>query len=378
MGGGLQGKSTWVAEAQGLLQNALGDEAASPMHWLALAQLDLDAHHVGDAVAVLREGLTHFSDDLELKLALSSALLLAGDVAGADAIVFSVSTASADEPELLLQRGMVRMRQRDFLTAQTLFRDALTAWLEAGEPLRIRTFPATGFDSERIERAMWETLMQLHDDGIQAFPTSGTLLGLTRDGGLLPFDKDWDFGLPWEQMQAAVNCLLRHGWVEYACSYGLSNPRALRQVETGLVLDLCGMTPDQTGERMLGGFWMGAAPLADDRVTVFPMLDLRKVSRGTGYVWMPVNADAWLQALYGNWREPDPDFDTVIAAHNLRDFSPLTHCYALLRIATRWQQGQRTKVLSLLRHTRKHLPDDELLLRLEQHVGRFTNVGSYG
>lgn len=83
---------------------------------------------------------------------------------------------------------------------------------------------------------------------------------------------------------------------------------------------------------------------------------------------MPVNAEAVLTALYGDWRTPDPDFDTVIGAKNLRDFSPLTHCYALLRILSRWQQGHLAKARALLLHTLKYVPDDVLLGRVQAHL----------
>ena len=365
-------------EARELLRLALNAVDASPLHCLALAQSYSDASGLTDAVSLLREGVSRFPDDLALRMALCTSLLRAGDVSGANAVVFSASVASSQEPELLVQRGVVRMRQREFAEAVVLFREALTSWLESDGPSLVRIRPSTGFDADRIECLMWTSLVQLHDEGVQAFPTSGTLLGLIREGGLLPFDKDFDFGLPWDQMSAAMQCLARHGWEEYDGSFGLSNPRAFRHVATGLVLDLCGFLPGGGGDQFLGGFWVGQFPTSEDRVTVFPVLRLQEVVRKEGVVWMPVNADAWLQALYGNWRQPDPDFDTVIAAHNLRDFSPLTHSYALLRIITRWQQGQTAKLRSLLKHTLKYLPRDDLLLRLQQHAEHSLQRDSHG
>ena len=44
-------------------------------------------------------------------------------------------------------------------------------------------------------------------------------------------------------------------------------------------------------------------------------------------VWSVTDAQAWVAALYGpDWRTPDPDFDAVIAAYNLRGFALLTQC----------------------------------------------------
>ena len=368
-----------VCRAQALWRQKLRDAAMAVLHdaiahrpaaefWLALAQFEIERHEFSHAIEILRTGLTQFPDDATLAVLMCSTCLNAGDLMAAKASIERLLDVQPDHPEALTQRGVVSMRLGYYRDAITHFREAMSVMLAQGKAPPARPCDMTGFDSEHNQALMWSTLAQLSNKGVHAFPMAGTLLGLIRDGRLLPFDKDLDFGVPWAEMALAVECLQANGWVEHCGSYGLNNPRAFRHLASGMVLDLCGLETAPGGDQMLGGFWMGRSPGTDDRVTVFPRIDLVLEQRAAGSVWMPVNAEAVLTALYGDWRTPDPDFDTVIGAKNLRDFSPLTHCYALLRILGRWQQGHLAKARALLLHTLKYVPDDVLLGRVQAHL----------
>ena len=89
------------------------------------------------------------------------------------------------------------------------------------------------------------------------------------------------------------------------------------------------------------------------------------MQRAEGFYWALANPHEWLEALYGDWRIPDHDFDTVIAAKNLRSFSALTQCFAFNRIGRKWQSGQLRKALASTRHCLRHVPEDELLQQVE-------------
>src|SRR5690606_17277503 len=61
------------------------------------------------------------------------------------------------------------------------FRAALQA--QCSTPLRLIEPPAPpAFDSDAAEQRLWKVLAQLADAGVHAFATSGTLLGLVREG----------------------------------------------------------------------------------------------------------------------------------------------------------------------------------------------------
>ena len=228
--------------------------------------------------------------------------------------------------------------------------------------------PSPAFDSVAAQARLWQVLVQLAGAGVHAFATSGTLLGLVREGALLPFDKDLDLGLPFAEMPAAIDCLLQHGWHRAAAPQGMVNPVMLHD-GNGLSLDLFGFVAEEGSGLALCGFWLQGVPADWQRVTQFPVLHLHQQRRPEGWVWAVTDPQAWLAALYGpDWRTPDPEFDTVIAAHNLRGFALLTQCYAFSRIYHAWLQGRLHKAAALTRQSLRHLPDDALLLQVQQRL----------
>ena len=254
----------------------------------------------------------------------------------------------------------------DLPAAVQHYRGALQS--QCGAPLRIEVPPQPSFDSAAAAQRLWQVLPQLASGGIHAFATAGTLLGLVREGRLLPFDKDLDIGLPFNQMQAAVTLLLGSGWQRTSAPRGMVNPVMLDDGQ-GLSLDLCGYLAETDGGPALGGFWLQGAPADWQRVTQFPVLHLHKQHPPSGTVWTVTDPEAWLAALYGpDWRIPDPDFDTVISARNLRGFAVVTQCYAFSRIYEAWLQGRLHKAAALTCQSLRHLPDDALLLQVREHL----------
>ncbi|HRK38432.1 MAG TPA: LicD family protein [Burkholderiaceae bacterium] len=57
-----------------------------------------------------------------------------------------------------------------------------------------------------------QTLVGLAQHGLTAVATGGVLLGLVREGRLLPNDKDLDVVLPMDQLNAAIPIMPTMGW----------------------------------------------------------------------------------------------------------------------------------------------------------------------
>jgi Flp pilus assembly protein TadD len=274
---------------------------------------------------------------------------------------------SPDHLDALVGYGVVCRSVSQLPLAITYFRKALAARLLQPSQL-LKQAHRQSFSSTQNESLMWKALTQLAAAGVHAFATSGTLLGLQREGGLLSFDKDIDFGLPFVEHEKARAYLLNHGWQENISNYGLINPRAYQHIATGLSLDLFGFKVEAETGITLGGLWLKDAPPDWSRVTEHPTIQLHCVPGPQGPVWALNDPHAWLEAVYGDWRTPDPNFDTVIAAKNLRGFSLLTQCYAFSRILESWQNGDLKKALSTTSHSRHHLPDDALLQQVQMHL----------
>ncbi|WP_423821810.1 tetratricopeptide repeat protein [Salinisphaera sp. SPP-AMP-43] len=286
----------------------------------------------------------------------------------AHSLIEKALSLSEEHPAAHFAYGNLLQKQGDLPNAVKHLRAALKFKLanpvNPGEP----PAPTHGFNKAETEELMWSTLSVLARSGIHAFASYGTLLGIIREGGLLPFDKDIDFGLPHSEMDRAAECLKNNGWVEAGNSF-LINPRAFVHLLTGVTLDLSGFVVDSKTGETFTGFWMTSIPYEWARNTRYDEIRLRKrLSPANDPLWELENPEAWLESIYGDWRTPDPDFDTVIAAKNLYSFSLLTQTYAFARIYSKWQNGQIRKALALARHTQRHLSGDRLLSDIEAYL----------
>ena len=222
------------------------------------------------------------------------------------------------------------------------------------------------FNSAENKQVLWQVLVDLKKQNIHAFPTAGTLLGLIREGDLLAGDKDIDLALLYEEIDDAVKILEANGWQEVKGSYVLINPRQMYYPKYKLTIDLCGLVKEKESGKTIGGFWMPGIPKEWNRIIEFPAMKLNKAQSPAGEVWWPAEPEVWLESLYGDWRTPDNEFDTVICANNLRNFSYLVECYAIHRIMFHWGQGYLSKALKIVTSTLKHKPNNELYQEIQR------------
>lgn len=224
------------------------------------------------------------------------------------------------------------------------------------------------FDTKHFEPILYETLVLLAKNNIKAFPTSGTLLGLEREGGLLPFDKDIDIGLPFEQMKKATICLVKNGWEEIEDSFGLINPKAFLHKKTALTLDIVGFKKDTNSEKVFGGLWVDGIADNQQRITEHNNMELKEVQYPCGLGWTLKDPISWLVSIYGeDWRIPDKGFDTVLEAKNIKSFSLLVQYYGYSKIILYFTQGKFDKLNRTIRLFRDYFPDDTLFIKLQRY-----------
>jgi cytidyltransferase-like protein len=228
---------------------------------------------------------------------------------------------------------------------------------------------ANVFASGKAEQVLWSTCTELTKLNIKAFPFAGTLLGIVRHGHLLTFDKDLDIAVWLESWDACCAALEKLGWVKVPAGITYSNYRDYVHTETGITLDVCGLQRD--GEkRIVGGFALPNYPEQYQRVSVFPVFDLVKRNTPMGEVWFPQQPDKILNAFYGDWRTPNPYWDTVVSALNLEKYTLLVRCYAYYRLAQRWLAGDLIKAWSYAMQIGLKDPDDILSLQCRQWLER--------
>lgn len=227
---------------------------------------------------------------------------------------------------------------------------------------------ANVFASGEAEKLLWSTCAQLARSNIPAFPFAGTLLGLVRNGRLLDFDKDLDIAVRMESWGACCAALEQAGWVRSPMRVEYANYRDYVHPELGITLDVCGL--QTRGKQVVGGFALPGYAEDYQRVSVFPKLDLMQRSTDYGEVWFPRQPEKILTAFYGDWRTPNPQWDTVISACNLENFTLLVRCYAYHRLIQSWLLGDLTKAWCYAHQIALKDPDDVLALRSRQWMER--------
>lgn len=203
-----------------------------------------------------------------------------------------------------------------------------------GAPIRARTM----MPMEPARQVLREVRDRLTAAHLPFFLCAGTLLGIVRDGDLLPNDKDMDLGLPWHVNRARVLAALASDGafvhVPAAADESTDNERlnlTLVHRETKIAVDLFFFRPD--GDHVEAGFHQRPAPILS-RMRRFDigMLEWRGAS------WpVPAPAAQYLADLYGDeWRVPDPDFDTVLSSRCQTPASrDVRRCYGYLRLYER-------------------------------------------
>jgi len=257
--------------------------------------------------------------------------------------------------------GTVVWRRGALPEAIACFREALTRLVEVPPAPDLAPPPPKPLDNAAYLAALWPALHALAGAGVQAFAHAGTLLGLTRDGRLLRFDKDMDIGVLMDAMPAADATLRALGWQRGPNEFPFANLAGYRHPGSGAWLDVCGFAVEPGTGLWLGGFWLPGLPREWQRVSEYPDPALRQIASPAGAVWAVADADAWLTTMYGDWRTPDPDFDTLISSRNQRGFALLTQCFAFFRLARRWMEGDPRRALALAHQIRRRVPDDALL-----------------
>lgn len=196
---------------------------------------------------------------------------------------------------------------------------------------------AVPWDADRALQLVWDVLACLRAGGCHAFPYAGTLLGLARDGRLLAHDKDADLALWLEELPLAAALLAGRGFQRATDVPPFSNVATFVDPATGYTVDLFGL--QRFDGRIEGGAWLAGRPASHQRVLDLPWVDLATRASPAGEVWWPADADALLTAFYGDWRTPDPEWDTLVANRALRERNFSWECWALRSLCTAWLQG---------------------------------------
>lgn len=319
-----------------------------------------------EGIEKLKATLERFPNHVNSLLAIGNAYLKPGYTRHANPFFRQALEIAPNAPNCHIGIGNLNLRKADLPLAIDHYRTALELQLKKNTTTETPE-KAPDFDIRGAEKLLWSTLQLLADNGIHAFMAFGSLLGLERHGEFLLHDKDVDVGLPYSEMHRAIKILLNNGWSEIHNSFGYMSPRSFVHTETKFGLDLFGFVVDeQTKKALCIGIGIEGVPKEWNILWEFDQIELKKRTTpdGKGQVWALKDPVAWLDTLYGDWRTPDKNFDTLISAKNLRSFSLLAKCFAYPRIYQNWAENNIPRALALTRATLERDPNDALLKRV--------------
>lgn len=203
------------------------------------------------------------------------------------------------------------------------------------------------YSPDAAERALTDLHHLLNDAGIPFFLTSGTLLGVVRDGKLIEHDKDIDIGLSWESDRHALMECLSESFtlIPHRLDRDISEhwKTSFVHTDTGVFLD-CNFFK-QAEDGVLSGF----DHLPQPCLSVIGELSLQNLE-WQGRQWsIPNPVEPFLKSFYGpDWRSPDKYFDKVLSNKGrLDDSLDIRRCYGYNRLygAIMGKDGARAESL---------------------------------
>ncbi|MFS8138621.1 MAG: hypothetical protein ACMG50_10895 [Thermomonas sp.] len=225
--------------------------------------------------------------------------------------------------------------------------DALATLAAAGHV--VRAPPAQeAWNEAEVTTALWHILAQLRRAGCAAFPFAGTLLGLERDARLLPNDKDADLAVWLEDFSLACRSLQAMGLHMSSNTPPFGNMASLVMHQPRLSVDLFGIRREPELDRLVGGVWLYGQPASHQRITHYPWFTLGERPGPAGKVWWPEPPDTLLTALYGDWRRPQPEWNSLVSCLAVQETNLHWRCWALKSLCDSWLAGDLARTLRLL------------------------------
>lgn len=249
-----------------------------------------------------------------------------------------------------LEAADLVMRAGDLVAFCSQVESALQALSELalrGEMVQMSGPPQVAWAAEPMASAVWQLLARLHNAGCHVFPVAGTLLGFERDGQLLPNDKDADFGVWLDDFNLTVRAMSAMGLQRLRDVPPFDNMACMLEPQSGLTIDVFGIRREPEHHRLVGGTWLYGKPASHQRLSIYPWFTLTQRAGPAGPVWWPADPEALLTAVYGDWRTPQPEWNTHVSSHAVHELNLHWRCFALKNLATCWltQDAPRTRRL---------------------------------
>lgn len=176
---------------------------------------------------------------------------------------------------------------------------------------------------------------------------AGTLLALIREGDFFPGDQDFDLAaIPPATSAMMADALIATGaFRARPQALDAGSFRTLGHIATGLAVDV---TEYQREGDLFVSTWRHASGVVLRR-SATPAFAVRMVDHhGVGRrLPLPDAPEDQLRATYGDWQTPNGDFDTLVEAPNILEFTDFLRSVAAIRLADGMLSGRQGPVRRL-------------------------------
>ncbi|MEA1053010.1 tetratricopeptide repeat protein [Lamprobacter modestohalophilus] len=361
--------------AEALARRALGQDDTHAPAWFLLGRIDYERLALDQAEEALRRGLALAPKAFIGRDLLGHLHLRRHDYAAA-LTLFEVMASEWPNPQSLTNHGVSLHHLGHQQASIERYQEALRLFLASGGA-QVVPKPKTPMSVEQAHRTLRALKQTLDSLRIPFFLVFGTLLGIVRDGRLLPNDKDLDLALPWATPRAAlVDALAQAGFITPA-------ERQIKQDKDGAwriaVVHLATQISIDLffARGVESGVEFGVDYLPEPirwRVRRFALAPLRYQGMELS---APAPAEAFLEDFYGpDWRTPQHYCGVLRGAALLPDAREGRLSFAYNRLMALLNEGNWKKAAAYCRQMKLVIDADPLIDQAqalaEAHLGAST------
>ncbi len=360
----------YPAAWQHLAQTGLAKESVA-FHDCAF-RIALQEHHLPAALAHLsaieqlaERPLTHFFKKFEIFKLQGKYAEIAQHIAMLQQAI--PANAQIEQQQLQLWQAGIAHSQHDFAHSLRITEQLIGAFINTPTSKAQAKPAAKAWTRQRQHQVIKdiERLVLMHQ--LPLFMVAGSLLSLVREGDFFLSDKDIDLGLLDGDFAQVTDLLIKSGYFD-----DISPPNyfvgytQLRHRATGFTVDVTRYHSEAEHIYATWGHISGEV-LRQTRFAKFSLREQQFASLRCRLL-IPAQTDQYLSSMYGDWRTPDPHFDTVIAACNLCALTPFLHSLSFIKIADALQSQRWIKAQSSIKHLHDHGFHSPLLNQLQSQL----------
>ncbi len=337
---------------------------------LCLAQTHFSAHNLDAAKEILEPLYASNKENLIVVALYLNYCIATQDYHKATTLIPFLSKKGGNYIGIWNNIGLVYVEMGDMRSAMQTFRKGFKVFL--ANPLPKAAPEAQEFlDQEAGKKALLAIKNALDELGVPFLLAAGTLLGIYRDGDLLPHDKDIDLMLPWNIPRLElVDAVSRYGFVCFASKEDIVGEKGqwniiLKHVASDATIDLFFLKPE--GDKLVHSIYKNGKILSISETNT----GRSQIEYAGQTFWTYGDIELYLIEKYGeDWRTPKANHNGLILSNtDGRTHDPYgigitlcyNHCLGAL-CESRYKKGHGYTLQLLSVH------DDPLLLKVKKYL----------